>query len=69
MKCQGGYPGLFDMEGNASEVTADCDANGVCLAFGGDFYLGALKGCRTSVALAPSADYGGAGIRCCRDDP
>jgi hypothetical protein len=63
--CEGGYPGIFDMSGNAMEWTADC-ASGSCLIAGGcawDQYD--LITCdRFSDYLATFNQYH-VGFRCC----
>jgi len=35
--CEGGLDGLFDMSGNVSEWTSECDANDYCQVKGGAF--------------------------------
>lgn len=69
--CEGGYPGLFDMSGNAWEWEDSCDADGAdpaktsCSIRGGDFSEGpSTMGCASSVSqdrIGP----GRFGFRCC----
>ena len=69
-QCEGGYPGLFDMEGNAPEATAGCDysANVPCFSRGGAYVGGTDQSCWTALLII-GIEAGGGGIRCCRDDP
>ncbi len=74
--CEGGFPGIFDMQGNASEWTARCapgDGSGdeLCVARGGTtFSVGGSSYYRcdlldqTYARNDPSVDPG---IRCCKD--
>lgn len=74
--CEGGFDGIFDMQGNASEWTARCEpGSGVgdehCVARGGTTYsVGGSSYYRcdlldqTYARNDPSVDPG---IRCCRD--
>ena len=69
-KCEGGYPGLFDMSGNARERIASCaptaDGGRACSNRGGAYYEGngpALL-CRAAPSLAEGENVG-IGFRCC----
>ena len=66
--CIGGFPGLFDMSGNAAEWEDACDAT-ACHLRGGDTRAttASALACNTS-STAPRAEMGGAsGFRCCAD--
>jgi formylglycine-generating enzyme required for sulfatase activity len=68
--CVGGYPGIFDMSGNAWEWEDSCDvyigANDQCLIRGGGTSeTGATLTCATKVAVARSDATGDRGFRCC----
>ncbi len=68
--CVGGYDGLFDMSGNVSEWTADCDDAGVCLHKGGGYSTtdGATKiACAAFGGIGRMENYSSVGIRCCAD--
>jgi formylglycine-generating enzyme required for sulfatase activity len=72
--CEGGYPGLFDMIGNAGEWIYDCDgANGPddkCSYAGGGFAyasLGPDAKCSYTYRDPRSSHYDDGGIRCCAD--
>jgi formylglycine-generating enzyme len=66
--CVGGFPGLYDMSGDAAEWEDSCDAENKCRLRGGD-----ITG--TDTALACDADRIGSrfglgmsiGLRCCAD--
>lgn len=68
--CEGGYPGLFDMSGNVSEITGSCSLGGTsanCSARGGSY-----RGNDPSLAQCSSGDIVGMGdkkpwfgFRCC----
>jgi formylglycine-generating enzyme required for sulfatase activity len=74
--CEGGFPGIFDMQGNASEWTNRCqpgDGSGdeLCVLRGGTTYSvngSAYYRCdlldQTAARNDPATDPG---IRCCRD--
>jgi formylglycine-generating enzyme required for sulfatase activity len=66
--CEGGFAGLFDMEGNASEWTAGCDVNDGCFVLGGDYYLGASNGCSSALSTSKIFAAQFTSFRCCRDD-
>jgi formylglycine-generating enzyme required for sulfatase activity len=67
-KCEGGYPGIFDLEGNAAELLDACnltagDSHGggpTCAAAGGRWVDGDL-----GVRFTQTVDY--VGFRCCAD--
>lgn len=68
--CEGGYPGIFDMVGNAGEWVDACDVmfNGtpLCVMQGGHPTETFAK-CTTHQVLGRNAKYPFAGIRCCAD--
>ena len=65
--CQGYYPGLFDMLGNAQEWTAACDARSGpkdgCETIGGS-YLASTVCSQSSLAMRDLQDAA-VGFRCC----
>jgi formylglycine-generating enzyme required for sulfatase activity len=64
--CEGGVPGVFDMNGNVSEMIDNCGPAG-CSAVGGS-YFASTTGCAVvqSVAkIAPGSEE--RGFRCCAD--
>ena len=70
-KCEGGFPGVFDMSGNAWEWEDSCDADQAdpaktkCRIRGGDFIEGpGTLGCGSSVSQDRIGD-GRFGFRCC----
>jgi formylglycine-generating enzyme required for sulfatase activity len=82
--CQGGYPGLFDMSGNVSELIDSCDTTplaacgsgpecDLCLLVGGGFLSGAGDdgdiACTYSNLIYRNAHYVDNGVRCCADLP
>lgn len=70
-KCEGGYPGIFDMSGNYWEWELTCGDGGAdagCIARGGSY--GAFNPGDCSQAAGIRRDRGGVndiGIRCCSD--
>jgi formylglycine-generating enzyme len=62
--CEGGYAGVFDMVGNASEWVDDCTGDD-CAAVGGD-YTTAGASCDTAFVLPRNLQAAGYGFRCCR---
>jgi sulfatase modifying factor 1 len=68
-KCQGYYPGLFDMLGNAQEWVDSCDAKvgplDGCERIGGSFQSGADTGCSTSGQAQRNTYAPQVGFRCC----
>ncbi|MFW5741224.1 MAG: formylglycine-generating enzyme family protein [Myxococcota bacterium] len=70
--CEGGYPGLFDMAGNLSEWTDECQQDqpgyATMCARRGAGYGGSTTwfGCRGSVE-SRQVERANAGIRCCVD--
>jgi hypothetical protein len=68
MTCVGGYPGVFDMSGNAYERTATC-AGGTCRIRGGSYRSGAGAGllkCTTGFDFPEGSGDPAVGFRCCR---
>jgi sulfatase modifying factor 1 len=64
--CEGGYPGLRDMVGNASEWVNMCDADG-CAIVGGSYRFGAGNvSCALATHTGPGASFDDLGFRCCR---
>jgi formylglycine-generating enzyme required for sulfatase activity len=72
--CQGGYPGIFDMNGNAWEWEDACDVNAgasdACLIRGGSFLFSGASygGCPTyfnDYVIKRSDTYNDTGFRCC----
>jgi formylglycine-generating enzyme required for sulfatase activity len=73
-KCQGGFPGLYDMGGNASEwIDESYDETGksdTVIMFGADYATG--KGdtkCIYRESATRDERSGGTGIRCCKEGP
>ncbi len=68
-KCQGYYPGLYDMIGNAQEWVDSCDVSkgktDTCERIGGSFATGQTVQCSTSGAAERSAYSQSVGFRCC----
>ncbi|HEY3358522.1 MAG TPA: SUMF1/EgtB/PvdO family nonheme iron enzyme [Polyangia bacterium] len=76
-RCEGGYSGIFDMGGNAMELTSACDGEGACKAYGGDYGADAYSMLCTAFNVASPhppqaadggaepAGYGSLGFRCC----
>lgn len=76
--CQGGYPGIFDLNGNLWEWEAACDApdgggdqHTLCTMRGGSFSPGNTASCRDTYGVArdQTIDHvvNDVGIRCCSD--
>ena len=66
--CVGGYPGLFDMSGNAYERTATCTTAG-CRIKGGSYRSGAGAGhlrCASGFDFGEMSPDDAVGFRCCR---
>ena len=68
-KCQGYYPGLYDMLGNAQEWVDSCQATtgktDTCERIGGSFATGQSVVCSTSGAAERAAYSQSVGFRCC----
>ena len=68
-KCQGYYPGLFDMLGNAQEWVDACDAKAGpldgCERIGGSYLSGSDTVCSSSGQAQRSAYAPQVGFRCC----
>lgn len=67
--CQGGYPGLFDMNGNVEEWEDACrplDGGLICEKRGNDFASGNGK-CDQAFGESVFEDNPDTGIRCCAD--
>jgi formylglycine-generating enzyme required for sulfatase activity len=69
-KCEGGFPGLFDMSGNVTEWEDACSgaagAADQCFIRGGGFDSSESKmGCPTLVLEVRSAAHSDVGFRCC----
>jgi sulfatase modifying factor 1 len=70
--CEGGYPGLFDMSGNAAEWSAACDgtdgAGDLCRKRGGSVKAGAIYvRCESIHHQERSTTQAHTGFRCCAD--
>ncbi len=70
-KCEGGYPGLFDMSGNVLNWEDACDASGggnpqndICLKRGG-YYAASMPACSSPDSATRSSNWDFAGFRCC----
>jgi hypothetical protein len=64
-RCEGGYPGLFDMSGNLQEWTASCSGD-ACSARGGGFGDDALAlRCGSGALVARGTSQPDLGFRCC----
>jgi formylglycine-generating enzyme required for sulfatase activity len=73
-KCQGGFPGLYDMGGNASEwVDESYNETGksdTVIRFGADFAAGeGDTKCIYRESDTRDGGDGGTGIRCCKEGP
>jgi formylglycine-generating enzyme required for sulfatase activity len=67
-KCEGGYPGLFDMAGNAQEwfngcTTADAATDDDCLLGGGSYQV--PPSCDTAYTAHRAYTFKDLGFRCC----
>jgi len=69
--CEGGHPGLFDMSGNVSEWSDDCD-QGQCAVRGGSFQHAGPAGfismldCTATTYDSPDTSRADLGFRCCK---
>lgn len=63
--CEGGVPGIVDMNGNVRELIDDCDLT-TCSAAGG-YYFAPTTGCAVSALVAKSVAGAATGFRCCAD--
>jgi hypothetical protein len=71
--CEGWYPGLFDLEGNAAEWVDSCDIEGgvggasdTCYVLGGS-YLDLTSYCTEYNGLARNFAADSVGFRCCHE--
>lgn len=68
-RCTGGYPGLYDMVGNAAEWLDGCeppfDSSTFCLLAGGSFTSGEAASCGSISSVQGTIPWPSAGIRCC----
>jgi formylglycine-generating enzyme required for sulfatase activity len=66
--CVGGYPGIFDMEGNVSEWVDECEPGptGVCAHRGGSFAT-EMRTCDQYESHPRDVAFTGYGFRCCAD--
>jgi formylglycine-generating enzyme required for sulfatase activity len=69
--CNGGYDGIFDISGNASEWEDNCDPSDVCPPRGGNAAMGGAS-ITCAINAVPSISARNAkgdryGIRCCAD--
>jgi hypothetical protein len=63
--CEGGYPGLFDMSGNAGEWTSNCQ-DLQCVVRGGSYgHFESYLGCGTFIEYNRVASLDNLGFRCC----
>jgi len=69
--CVGGYDGLFDMSGNASEWVDACKDDGTCQHRGGAFYskdpAAPRLSCSDFGGIGRLESYSTVGFRCCAD--
>jgi formylglycine-generating enzyme required for sulfatase activity len=71
--CVGGYPGIYDMAGNASEWVDSCDDSGApqynnCAAMGSSYVasIGSAPGrCDDQIYVGRNAYFPAIGFRCC----
>jgi formylglycine-generating enzyme required for sulfatase activity len=72
--CEGAFPGVFDMIGNAHEWEDSCETatgdagdgrNDSCAMRGEDYYQSANKDCRYLEVQSRSTAFVSVGIRCC----
>ncbi len=73
-KCQGGFPGLYDMGGNASEWIdesyEETGKNDDVIMFGADYGSGESDAkCIYRESATRDDRNGGTGIRCCKEGP
>lgn len=67
-KCIGGYTGLYDMVGNASEWVDACDSSGNCAIMGGSWHAGLSPvQCSLTFGGARTSSFDDLGFRCCKD--
>lgn len=66
--CQGGYPLLYDMSGNAAEWEDSCETNGDCYARGGHYLsVPADLACAAKPKFPRMSHDKSRGFRCCAD--
>lgn len=63
-RCEGGYPGLFDMSGNVHEWENSCDDGGSCALRGGDINVDDAR-CDEVFGFARTGQFPYIGFRCC----
>jgi formylglycine-generating enzyme required for sulfatase activity len=62
--CEGGAPGVYDLNGNASEWVDNCVGTN-CSAMGGDYSTQVAHGCAVDVEYARTSIAPTLGFRCC----
>lgn len=63
--CQGGVPGIFDMNGNVTEMIDSCDT-ATCRAVGG-YYFQPTPSCSVASDIPRTGSGPETGFRCCAD--
>jgi len=71
-KCVGGFPGVSDMVGNATEWIDACDGTGSCVILGGSWGFPGYPAtspvqCGQFTASSRSSSFDDLGFRCCKD--
>ncbi len=64
-RCEGAYPGVFDMLGNVAEWTIDCDLTSCDVVGGGYDDTDDATRCTTYTKKQPMFDWPSYGFRCC----
>ena len=66
--CQGGYSGLYDMSGNASEWEDSCNVSNECYARGGHYLSKPAElACAAQAKFTRMSREQSRGFRCCAD--